>query len=126
MFTDNASHSFFLQTAKAAAIATLLCVCLAAGTAALVRFITLTDTAVKIIGVVAKTLCLLLGALFSFRGDKGWLKGLTAGLLFSLLTCFLFSAISGTSAGIRLLLEIVLGAAGGTVCGVISAVVRSR
>lgn len=126
MFTDNASHSFFFQTAKAAAIATLLCVFLAAGTAALARFITLSDTAVKIVGVVAKTLSLLLGALFSFRGEKGWLKGLAAGLLFSLLTCFLFSAISGTSAGIRLLLEIVLGAAGGTVCGIIAAVARSR
>ena len=46
MFTENASDSFFLQTAKAAAIATLLCVCLAAGTGALARFVTFFDLAV--------------------------------------------------------------------------------
>lgn len=126
MLTENASHSFFFQTAKAAAIATLLCVCLAAGTAALARFIDFSATAVKIIGVAVKTLSLLLGALLSFRGEKGWLKGLIAGLLFSALTCFLFSAVSGTSAGVRVLFEILFGAAGGTVCGIIAAVSRSR
>ena len=126
MFTENASDSFFLQTAKAAAIATLLCVCLAAGTAALARFVTFSDLSVKIVGVAAKTLSLLLGALISFRGEKGWLKGLVAGLLFSALTCFVFSAISGAASGVRILWEVLLGAAGGTVCGIISAVFRSR
>ena len=125
MFTENASQSFFFQTVKAAAIATLLSICLAAGTAALARFIGFSDLAVKIIGVAAKTLSLLLGALISFRGEKGWLKGLVAGLLFSALTCFTFSAFSGESAGVRVLLEMLIGAAGGTVCGVIAALSHS-
>ena len=126
MFSENVSRSFFFQTAKAAAIATLLCVGLAAGAAALARVIDFSATAIKITGVAAKTLSLLLGALLSFRGEKGWLKGLVAGLLFSALTCFLFSALSGAASGVRILWEVLLGAAGGTVCGVISAVVRSR
>ncbi|MGN1062290.1 MAG: TIGR04086 family membrane protein [Candidatus Scatosoma sp.] len=126
MFSENVSHSFFFQTAKAAAIATLLCMGLAAGTAALARVIDFSDAAVKIVGVAAKTISLLSGALFSFRGEKGWLKGLLAGILFSLLTCFLFSAASGTAAGARVLFEILFGAAGGAVCGIIAAVSRSR
>ena len=126
MFSENVSRSFFFQTAKAAAIATLLCVGFAAGAAALARVIDFSATAIKITGVAAKTLSLLLGALFSFRGEKGWLKGLTAGILFSALTCFLFSAVSAASAGAHIFLELLFGAAGGAVCGIIAAVSRSR
>lgn len=117
MSAENLKRSFFYQALKAAAIATLLCVLFAAALAAFSRFITLSATAVKISGIVAKILSLFLASLLSFRNGQGWLKGLASGLLFGLLTCFVFSAAAETSIGAGIVFELLFGAAIGVICG---------
>ena len=117
MSAENLKRSFFYQALKAAAIATLLCVLFAAALAVFSRFITLSATAVKISGIVAKILSLFLASLLSFRNGQGWLKGLASGLLFGLLTCFVFSAAAETSIGAGIVFELLFGAAIGVICG---------
>ena len=124
MSKEGLSENFFFQTLKAAVIATAFCVAFAAITAAVSGFVFLSAAAVKIVGAAAKVVSLALGALLSFRGGKCWLKGLAAGVLFAMLTAFLFSAISRSALSVRIFIDLALGAAEGLLSGVLVSVVR--
>ena len=117
MFAENLKRSFFYQALKGAAIATLLCVLFAALLAAVSRFLTLSAAAVKI-------LSLFFAALLSFKDGKGWLKGLAAGILFGLLTCFIFSAAAEAPIGADIVFELLFGAAVGVICGMFVSVAK--
>ena len=123
MSKEGLSENFFFQTLKAAVIATAFCVAFAAITAAVSGFVFL-SAAVKIVGAAAKVVSLALGALLSFRGGKCWLKGLAAGVLFAMLTAFLFSAISRSALSVRIFIDLALGAAEGLLSGVLVSVLR--
>lgn len=124
MSAENLKRSFFYQALKATAIAVLLCVLSAALFAVLARFVTLSATAVKISGIAAKIFSLFIAALVSFRDGKGWLKGLVSGLLFGLLTCFIFSAAAESAVGTGVLFELPFGAVVGTICGMFANVAK--
>ena len=124
MSAENLKRSFFYQALKATAIAVLLCVLSAALFAVLARFVTLSATAVKISGIAAKIFSLFIAALVSFRDGKGWLKGLASGLLFGLLTCFIFSAAAESAVGTGVLFELLFGAVVGTICGMFANVAK--
>ena len=124
MSAENLKRSFFYQALKGAAIATLLCVLFAALLAAVSRFLTLSAAAVKITGIAAKILSLFIAALLSFKDGKDWLKGLVAGVLFGLLTCFVFSAAAEASIGAGIIFELLFGAAIGMICGMFVSVAK--
>ena len=124
MFAENLKRSFFYQALKGAAIATLLCVLFAALLAAVSRFLTLSAAAVKITGIAAKILSLFFAALLSFKDGKGWLKGLATGILFGLLTCFIFSAAAEAPIGADIVFELLFGAAVGVICGMFVSVAK--
>ncbi len=72
-----------------------------------------------------KVVSIALGALVFIRGEKGWLKGLGVGLLFTALSYLVFSAIGGDfSLSWLIFVEVALGAFSGALCGVIAVNLR--
>ncbi len=72
-----------------------------------------------------KMLSVLIGTLLFVRGEKGWLKGLAIGILFTMLSYLVFSAIGGDfSLSWLVVVETLLGATFGLLSGAIGVNLR--
>ena len=72
-----------------------------------------------------KVLAVSLGTLLFVRGEKGWLKGLAIGLIFTALSNLAFSAIGGDfSLSGFVVAELLLNVAAGAVGGIIAVNVK--
>ena len=68
-----------------------------------------------------KVLAVSLGTLLFVRGEKGWLKGLAIGLIFTALSYLAFSAIGGDfSLSWLILVELLFGVLAGALSGAIA------
>ncbi len=93
--------------------------------ACVMRYTGLTAKALYPVNQGIKSLSLAIGVFAFTRGEKGWLKGLTTGLLFTCLSYLVFSAIGGDfSLSWLIFAELALGAFTGALCGVISVNLR--
>lgn len=80
---------------------------------------------IKPVNQVFKVIAIAVGGLLFIRGDKGFLKGGTAGLCSVLLSYVLFAVIGGSFAvQWTFVLEILLGVVAGVITGVIAVNVK--
>lgn len=81
----------------------------------------LTSNVIKPVNQIFKIIAIAVGGLLFIRGDKGLLKGAVYGVCAVIITCLLFSIISGTfSLSWLFVAEILLGVAAGGISGVIA------
>ncbi len=93
--------------------------------ACLLRFCSLSSGLIYPVNQGIKTVSVALGSLLFIRGEKGWLKGLGTGLLFTALSYLVFSSIGGDfSLSWLIVAELGLGAFTGALCGVIAVNIR--
>jgi putative membrane protein (TIGR04086 family) len=73
------------------------------------------------INQTVKVIAVSLGALLFVRGEKGWLKGIAIGLIFTALSYLAFSAIGGDfSLSWLIFVELLLAALSGALSGAIA------
>lgn len=110
--------SGIFQIIKGVAFA-LFCAFLSAVTFAVVlRTNRIADKAIYPINQTIKILCVCIGSLVFIRGEKGYLKGIAVGLLFSALSYLTFSSLGGDfSLSWLLIAELLLTALAGLIGG---------
>ena len=93
--------------------------------ASILRVTSLSDGVIYPVNQTLKVLSAFLGAVFFVRGEKGLVKGVAIGLLFTALSYLTFSAIGGDfSLSWWIIVELVLSALAGVVGGVIGVNIR--
>ena len=108
-----------VQSLKASVFATGLSLVFALIFAVIVRFCSVTETTQLVVAQSLKAISLAAGCLGCIKTDGGWKKGLLAGIVFTLLTYFSFSAIGGgLSWSWKWLLDVALGVAIGSLSGI--------
>ena len=111
----------FFQILKGVALALAFSFLGAVILANILRFTPLPDKVIYPVNQTVKVLCVLLGALSFVRGEKGFLKGVAIGLLFTALSYLAFSALGGDFSLSWLIFgELFLGAFAGAVGGAIA------
>jgi len=109
------------QILKGVAVALALSLLSAVILANVLRFSPLPDKVIYPINQTIKVLAVALGTLLCVREEKGILKGLAVGTLFTALSYLTFSAIGGDfSLSWIILAELALSAFAGIVCGIIA------
>ena len=92
---DDFSKKGIFQVIKAVCIALLVSVLLCAVYAFVLRAFPMTGLTVTIVTQVLKGVSLAVGVLAFLQGEKGLVKGLACGVLFSMLGYLTFSALGG-------------------------------
>ncbi len=118
MQNENVYGNTFFTVLKSAGIALAISFFVTVILAGLLRAAVLPEKAIYPINQAVKALAVAIGAATQIRGEKGWLKGGLAGLLFSSLSYLAFSAIGGDFSlswliVVELLVAFVAGALGG-------------
>ena len=89
--------------------------------ASILQTTNLPDKAIYPINQTIKIISAFLGALFFVHGERGWLKGIAVGLLFTALSYLTFSALGGGFAlGWLIILETLICAFSGAVGGIVA------
>ena len=86
------------------------------------RFFDLTDTGIKVVNQIIKTLSIFFGCFTSLKSNRtnGLIKGIIIGVLYTIVSFFLFSILNGEfSFSVNLLFDILFSIAVGAICGVI-------
>ena len=79
----------------------------------------ISDAAIMPINQVIKSVSVFCGCLFAVRGEKGFLKGLFIGVIFSVLTILIFGLISGKVTFSGVAIDLVCAAVMGMISGAI-------
>lgn len=119
---DEDKKSFIGQVIKGALSAISLALVLILLFAVLIRFTSLSDQFIKPVNQVIKIVCILFGVKLSLKHDKqkGWLKGLLIGFIFSVIAYLLFSILSMEfSFGLTTIVDIVFSSLIGLIAGVL-------
>lgn len=115
----------FLQSVKAAVLATLFSVAFALLFSVFLRFVPLSDKVAAPVCQVLKYVALSLGCMLAVKDDGGWWKGLLAGAVFTALSFLSFSAFGGHfSLTWLILVDLLLGLAVGAAAGVLAVNLR--
>lgn len=90
--------------------------------ALIVKLTNISANAVPIVNQVIKVVSIFLGILFSIKSrEKCWLKGILGALLFAVVSFVVFSLLAGSfnwaGFGIDLVIDIIVGAVAGIICG---------
>lgn len=89
--------------------------------ASVLRCTHVSDKAIYPINQTIKVISIFLGGLFFINGDKGWLKGLGVGALFTAVSYLTFSALGGGFALSGLAVaELALGIIAGILSGIVA------
>lgn len=84
----------------------------------------LSDGAIRIANQAIKTLSILVGTFLSLKGNfqRGWLKGLVVGSLYTVLSYTIFSVLSSSFGfGIGFVYDLLFGMIIGAICGILCA-----
>ena len=120
MYNETGVGNGFFQVIKSVAFALVFSLLCAIVFASLLRFAALADKVIYPINQTVKVLSVFLGALFFVRGEKGLIKGVATGVIFTALSYLTFSAIGGDfSLSWWIVIELLLGALAGVVGGVV-------
>jgi putative membrane protein (TIGR04086 family) len=117
---SNSLVTDLLQIVKAVTLSTLFSLVAVFLFALLLKFVDLSDTAIKCVDQCLKVCAVFFGCFFALRGEKGWLKGLVSGLLIIMITYLLFALIGGFSSSWLILAELALGGIVGFLSGIIA------
>lgn len=107
--------AFFFEPLKCTLIALAICAASTALLAWISAYVFLSARFVKISNIAIKIISLFCASFLSLRHEKTALKGAISGVLFALVTCFLFTG--GEWRGIASLLECIVCVVFGVVCG---------
>ena len=111
----------FFQVIKSVGFALAFALLSAIVFASVLRFANLADKVIYPVNQTLKVLSAFLGAVFFIRGEKGLVKGVATGLLFTALSYLTFSAIGGDfSLSWWIVVELGLAALTGVVCGALA------
>ncbi len=125
MQTDNSFAAHLLQIAKAVVLSLLFCLAAVLIFSLILKFASLSDSVVKPVNQCIKAFAILFGCFFAIRGEKGWLKGLAAGILTVMLSYLIFAMIGGDFALSWLIFaELAFGAVAGVLSGIVAVNVR--
>lgn len=118
MQKDSMVGNGFFQVVKGTATALFCSFLFAVIFAVILRSFPVPDKAIYPVNQTIKLLCVVIGALAFVRGEKGYVKGIAIGLLFSALSYLSFSALGGTfQVTWVLIIELALTALAGFVSG---------
>ncbi|MCL2821689.1 MAG: TIGR04086 family membrane protein [Firmicutes bacterium] len=118
--------SYFVEMFKALIVALIVTLCLVLIAAGVVMIFSIPTSAVSIINQIIRGISILIASFFVLRLPKnGWLRGLIFGLLYTILTFLVFSAIDQSfNFGLNLLNDFAFGGIAGLICGIISVNIR--
>lgn len=95
--------------------------------ALIVKLTSLSETAIKSVNQFIKIISIFLGALSSIKENKGLVKGVFLGVLYSLLVSLLFKVIGGGYSNfLGFILELIFCTIIGAISGVISVNAKNR
>ena len=115
----------FFQILKSVGIALLFSLLSVAALGGALRYFGASDKIVYPINQAVKVLAIAIGCLAGLREEKGLIKGIGVGLLFTALSYLAFSAIGGDfSLSWLIFAEIAIGAAAGAVGGALAVNLR--
>lgn len=121
MQSENSFASHLVEIAKAVLLSILFCLAAVLIFSLILKFANLSDSVVKPVNQCIKAFAILFGCFFGIRGEKGWLKGLVAGLLTVMLTYLVFAMVGGDfSLSWLILAELAFGAVAGVLSGIVS------
>ena len=125
MHDDQMSSKGIFQVIKSVVVALILSVFLAAVFALILRACPMQSIAVTVVTQLLKVLSLAIGVFLFLHGEKGLIKGLFSGLIFSMLGSLTFSLLGGGFAlSWLILLEVTVYAAVGGLLGVVAVNVK--
>ncbi len=109
----------FFQTLKAALISAACALVLAVAFAIVLKFSSFPDKIILPVNLCIKAVAVFVGCLCSLRGEKGWLRGGIAGLIFTFVSGLLFAIVGGDFAFSWLLIvEVLFGFVAGALSGI--------
>ena len=88
----------------------------------IIKFASLSSKVIKPVNQVIKIISIFIGVFLSLRGnkEKGWLKGILIGGVYSLLSFVLFSILNGSfNFGLSILTDLIFLSIIGAICGII-------
>lgn len=101
-------------------VALLLSVVLTFVFAVAISYFPISPNLIKPINGVIKAVSAIIGCIFAVKGSKGFIKGITFGAIYFLLSYLLFGAIAGKfSFGLNILFDLLLCAIAGAIAGII-------
>ena len=127
--SDEEKVSFFLITLKGALYALSVCLIGILIFAFVLRFVAVSDSLIKPINQVIKTISILVGTFVALKKSKdmGLISGLVIGLLFTIVSFLAFSILDGHfEFGISLLNDCLFGSIVGGICGIIAVNLRKK
>lgn len=125
MHSENSPASHLIQIAKAVVLAVLFCLAAVIIFSFVLKFAALSESVIRPVNQCIKAFAILFGCFFAIRGEKGWLKGLTAGLLTVMLTWLVFAAVGGDFSLTWLIFaDLGFGAVAGFLSGIVAVNVR--
>lgn len=121
MQRNDGTQSHLFQIIKAVGFSLAISLLYAVIFATILRVFPISNKAIYPINQTAKQLFVFLGAFLFIKGDKGFLKGVAVGLLFTALSYLTFSALGGDfSLSWLLIIELILSTATGLLGGVLA------
>ncbi|MBO4939555.1 MAG: TIGR04086 family membrane protein [Clostridia bacterium] len=119
--------NIFISILKAAGLSLAFSFLAAVVFAGILRATALPDSVIYPVNQTLKVLSIAIGVLAFVRGEKGWLQGMAASLLFTAFSYLLFSAVGNDfSLSYLLFAELALTLIAGGLCGVIAVNVKSQ
>lgn len=121
-------RGYIFEIVKANIVALIVALLAILLSALIVKFFTVSDSAIPIINQVIKSASIAIGCLASLKKPhNGWLRGLICGFLFAWLSFLVFSALDANFVfGLSLLNDCVLGAVSGMISGIIAVNIRKH
>lgn len=89
----------------------------------IVKLFGLSDNSLKVVNQIIKVVSIMIGTFLGVKNDKekGLVKGLLIGLLYTFFAFVIFSALNGNfSFGKSLLNDVIFGGITGAICGIIT------
>ena len=126
---DDEKVSFFLTTLKGALFALSVCLIGILIFAFILRFVSVSDSLIRPINQVIKTVSILIGTFVALKKSKdmGLISGLVIGLLFTITAFLAFSILDGHfDFGITLINDCLFGAIVGGISGIIAVNLRKK
>ena len=124
-FSKNAVGGAPFQILKSVGIALMFSLFFSVSLACALRFFSVSDKVIYPVNQAVKVLAVFVGCLAGVRGEKGWIKGVGVGLLFTALSYLAFSCVGGDfSLSWLILAETAIGAVAGALSGAISVNLR--
>ncbi len=120
---------FFATLLKGSLMALSICLILILIFAFILRFVAISDSLIKPINQVIKTISILVGTFYGLKKckDMGLISGLLIGLMFTIISFFAFSILDGNfEFGISLVNDCLFGSIIGGICGIIAVNLRKK